>query len=299
MGGMASSTGMPRSRGTLNERLKRQAQAINAFLLQCQPLTLLSEIPGNIGDHLIWLGTERMLTSSGLTFDRLPMQVLQGSLSQRRKGILLIPGSGALTAKWHEWLPSLALVASKMFERVVILPSEFEPAVPIVHEVLLQENVFPFAREAESYAKIKGYGRAELALDLALWAGDCVSAQPDDYEQSPKNQLLAMRKDAGSLLVDNGFKAAKHNNDISLSCKNLSEFWGCIRESSEVVTDRLHVAVAAVMLNKHVHYVDPYDHKISRYIRFNFQDEFHSQLHHHDPLWLMEQGLAVRLGDGV
>ena len=83
----------------------------------------------------------------------------------------MIPGSGALTSKWHEWLPGLVLSASKVFERIVILPSEYEHQVPIVQEALLQKNVFPFAREVESYAKIKAYGKAELALDLALCCG--------------------------------------------------------------------------------------------------------------------------------
>lgn len=295
----STDAGWLRSTGILHVRLKKQQEAILGFLGQCQPLMLLSEMPGNIGDHLIWLGTERMLTISGLAFDRLPMELFNQSRFESKKGTLLIPGSGALTSKWHEWLPGLVLSASKVFERIVILPSEYEPEVPIVQEALLQKNVFPFAREVESYAKIKAYGKAELALDLALWAGDCISAQPVNSEQTPKNQLFAMRTDAGSLLADNDLKPASQNNDISLSCKNLTEFLDRIRESTEVVTDRLHVAVAAVMLNKQVHYVDPCDLKISRYIHYNFQNEFRSQLHHHDPLWLVEQGLAMRLGGGL
>jgi hypothetical protein len=36
------------------------------------------------------------------------------------------------------------------------------------------------------------------------------------------------------------------------------------------VTDRLHVAVAGVMLNKKLFYIDPDDEKISSYFNFTF-----------------------------
>jgi exopolysaccharide biosynthesis predicted pyruvyltransferase EpsI len=99
--------------------------------------------------------------------------------------------------------------------------------------------------------------------------------------------LLALRMDQGSLLADHGFAPAASNNDISLSCGNLDEFIHAIRSVNIIITDRLHVMVAAVMLGKQIKFVDPYNHKISRYIEFNFGKGFSEQLSHKTIEWLL------------
>ena len=270
-------------------KLKIQREAIAHFIGQSQPLWLLSEMPGNIGDHLIWVGTERLLTLSGLSYERVPVHSLKEE-TQARPGTLIIPGSGALVSLWHEWLPDLIIHSSSLFERVVILPSQFDADVPVVQNALQRHNVYPFARDVDSYKKIKKFGKAALAIDPALWAMDFTPAQPTAQHNNDTTHcktLLALRMDQGSLLADHGFAPAAGNNDISLTCGNLDEFIHAIRSANIIITDRLHVMVAAVMLGKQIEFVDPYNHKISRYIEFNFGKGFSDQLSHKTIEWLL------------
>lgn len=70
----------------------------------------------------------------------------------------------------------------------------------------------------------------------------------------------------------------------------MAAFLERIRGVDLVVTDRLHVVVAAAMLGKTVRFVDPADSKISRYVGFTFGDEFDDRLGQRDEQWLAAQG---------
>ena len=61
------------------------------------------------------------------------------------------------------------------------------------------------------------------------------------------------------------------------------------------MSDRLHVVVAAVMLGKAVHYVDPSRRKISAYVDYVFRDEFRNRLVQRDEQWLAAQGFIEPL----
>jgi exopolysaccharide biosynthesis predicted pyruvyltransferase EpsI len=270
--------------------MRKHQESIAHILHPTSPIYLLTEMQGNVGDQLIWAGTERMLCMSGLTFNRLTVQQLKEKI-HKTPGTLVVPGSGAFVDRWHEWLPDLIIFASPLFDRIVILPSQYDPNVPIVKKALQLENVFPFARDAHSYSKIKVFGKASLSLDPALWTIDFVPTQDDkkewDIDTAQVKSILALRTDKGSILADHGLQPAINNNDISLTCTDLNDFLNMIRQAHIVITDRLHVVVAAMMLGKQVHFVDPYDEKISRYIRYNFGDHFSNQLTQQTMDWLL------------
>jgi exopolysaccharide biosynthesis predicted pyruvyltransferase EpsI len=276
--------------------MRNHRESIAHFLHPTSPIYLLTEMQGNVGDQLIWAGTERMLCMSGLTFNRLTVEQLK-ERNHKTPGTLVVPGSGAFVDRWHEWLPDLIIFASPLFDRIVILPSQYDPNVPIVKKALQLENVFPFAREAHSYSKIKVFGKASLSLDPALWAIDFVPTQGDKKEwgtdTAQAKEILVLRTDQGSMLAYHGLQPAIHNNDISLTCIDLVEFLNMIRQAHIVITDRLHVVVAAMMLGKRVHFVDPYDEKISRYISYNFGDYFSNQLTQQSMDWLLIHHHAV------
>jgi exopolysaccharide biosynthesis predicted pyruvyltransferase EpsI len=247
---------------------------ICSFLLGLRPVHLLTQLHGNIGDHLIWAGTKDLLKSGGVGFSEISVSDM---VSGRCAGeTLVIPGSGALTTRWHEWLPALILEASEIFNRVVILPSSYDPSVTIVAKALSQPNVYAFAREPRSYREIKANGRAALALDPALFFlgfHDFSSGGAPIVEST--NRLICLREDLSSPLPERGFKPNPLcNNDISLTSVGLDEFLQKIRAADLVITDRLHVAVAAVMSGKRIQYLDPYDGKISIYFSFAFRETF-------------------------
>lgn len=88
-------------------RLSEQQGVVTEFVRRIGPVWLLTRMPGNMGDHLIWSGTERLMTSGGVEYVCISIGELQQSAGRQRPGTLVIPGSGALTTRFHEWLPEL------------------------------------------------------------------------------------------------------------------------------------------------------------------------------------------------
>ena len=277
-------------------RLATYADSLGRYLRVEPHLFLLSDMPGNIGDHLIWKGTQRLLKNQSIDFEHISVEHVIENLTSYSESTLVIPGSGAMTSRWHEWLPATVIAAATYFKKVVILPSEYEPEVDIVHKALSLKNVWAFAREAKSYTKIKHYGRAAIALDSALYAFNFETV--NHLERSDQDLgvvLIALRTDAGSMLPVKNLTQVESNNDISLTCRNLDEFLDLIQSHDSIITDRLHVAVASLMLGKTVRYADPYNQKISRYAKFNFRDEFEKSFQQRDESWLLDRGYVERI----
>jgi exopolysaccharide biosynthesis predicted pyruvyltransferase EpsI len=264
---------------TFLQRIEAYRQTMCSYIHQLGPIKLLTELYGNIGDHLIWAGTEDLLNSRQIIFLKFPMSNFNsmGDTQKFPGETLIIPGSGAFVTFWHEWLPALVIKAAKVFDRVVILPSGYDASVPIVGEALAQKNVFAFAREPRSYSEIKRFGQSALAFDPALFFSAFHHKLPLNTSNnfSWKKKLIALRTDKGSLIPKHGYvQNPKINNDISLTSSNLTEFINAIKKVDFVITDRLHVAVAAVMMEKKLYYFDPYDKKISTYFSFVFRQTF-------------------------
>jgi exopolysaccharide biosynthesis predicted pyruvyltransferase EpsI len=277
-------------------RSSSYADSIGSYFRVEPHLFLLSEMPGNIGDHLIWEGSQRLLKNQFIDFEYISVKNVIDNRTSYSESTLVIPGNAAMTSRWHEWLPARVIAAATHFKKVVILPSEYEPEIDIVHKALSLKNVWAFAREEKSYTRIKQYGRAAIALDPALYAFDFETV--NHLERSDEDLgvvLLALRTDAGSLLPINNLTQVELNNDISLTCGNLDEFLDLIQSHDSVITDRLHVAVASLMLGKTVRYVDPYNQKISRYAKFNFGDEFGKSFQQRDESWLLRRGFVERM----
>jgi exopolysaccharide biosynthesis predicted pyruvyltransferase EpsI len=282
---------------SMNKRLSAYGSSLAEFLRTKGPLSLLSEMPGNIGDHLIWSGTQRFLEKERIDFTNIPVNQVLDKRNFLSNQTLVVPGSGAMTSLFNEWLPQTITDASNVYGEVVILPSEFETEVTTVQNCLLLANVYPFARDADSYGKIKQLGKAGLGLDLALWAFDFRTPIPQNFsDTNPGNVLLALRTDSASKIDKEKISISGTNNDISLTTSNLNEFLETILAADTVVTDRLHVAVSGVMMGKNVRFVDPFNHKISRYLRYNFGNRFTERTQQRDENWLLSQGYVTRLG---
>ena len=281
---------------SMNKRLGVYGSSLAEFLRTKAPLALLSEMPGNIGDHLIWSGTQRFLEKEDLDFSNVLVRQVLDRLHPYSNKTLLVPGSGAMTSLFNEWLPETVSKASKKFREVVILPSEFEPGVTNVQDSLMLPNVYPFCRDSESYGKLKQLGKAGLGLDLALWAFDFRTPTSDIFgDTNPGNVLLALRTDSASSIDMENFSFSQTNNDISLTTRNLNDFLEKILAADTVVTDRLHVVVSGVMLGKNVRFVDPFNYKITRYLRHNFGSRFTERTQQRDVNWLSDQGYVTRL----
>ena len=251
-----------------SERVVTWGNSIAEYLKQYSNIYLLTELPGNIGDHLIWEGTIVFLNNHKISFKEIKKQDLD-SISAI-DGCLLIPGSGALTKHFNEWLPETIEVASSRFTYVVVLPSKINPEIQNVRKVLELSNVTLFAREQYSFSEAKRYGRVSLGIDLALFSRYFDEV---DSNESTSNEgiLVCLRTDAASKLTNGAYSLnGQINNDISITKSDLDGWMQAIKNSDSIVTDRLHVAVSAVMLNKNLFYIDADVDKISNYLKFTF-----------------------------
>jgi hypothetical protein len=186
------------------------------------------------------------------------------------RGTLLVPGSGAFHVLFNEWLPDLVLASADKFSQVIVLPSQFSNQVDSVKNLLQRTNVFCIARETDSYSQIKQIAEVGIGLDLALH----YFGQRIEYSQKISDMnlpLIALRQDKGSLLSISEIEVLSNlNNDISWSSKSLEHFVNQIERATLVVTDRLQIAVTAVMLGKKLNYLETYGDKIKNYFNFHF-----------------------------
>lgn len=274
-----------------SDRLKRYAEATARFINQGPaPTTLLRAMTGNMGDHLIWRGTQRMLDWYRVPYAELDVRDVPDRTQGMIRGTLIVPGSAGFSTRWHEGLAAAVATAADVFERVVVLPSSYAPHVDVVARALASGNVYPIAREPHSYREIRRFGRAGLALDFALYAMDF-----RDFDSGEGcGTLLALRTDQESRLPGLALSPnAAINDDISLTSRSLDDFLDQVAKSAEIVTDRLQIAVASVILGRRLRFVDPYDRKISRYFDFSFRGEFRDRISQHDEAWLADRDYVL------
>lgn len=277
-----------------NLRLDRYRHELNVFLSTSKSIFLLEGMRGNTGDHLIWDGTRRLLSQIGASYKGISVSDISQYGLAEPHGTLVIPGSGAFTESFNEWLPDLVNAAANRFERVLILPSQFETRVESVRRALSNPNVFPIARDFQSFSEIRSFGRSGLAPDPALYAIDIEAPirLPLESRSEPSELLICWRTDVDSSLTHLGLLASKDNEDLSTVSLNINQFLERIQASGIIFTDRLHVLVAAVLLGKQVHYLDSKNRKISNYIEFNFESDFVELVRPANPSELLRQRIV-------
>ena len=211
-------------------------------------------IYGNIGDHLIYAGTRRLL--NGLQYKETSVLNLSGAGGD----LALIAGGGAWSRAYNDMPKHLPRVEAK-FRRVIVLPSSFDIFDDSVREALAKTRALVFARERVSYEQIRGLCDADLAHDCAFFF------DYSPYLRAGRGALHAYRTDAeaapGVLPGD--------NNDISVTCESLDEWLWTISRHEVVRTDRAHVMIAAALLGKQVFYRPSGYHKVPAISDFALQ----------------------------
>ena len=201
---------------------------------------------GNIGDDLIHAGTRRLLA------DIPYREVGTWDLQDVRGHTALITGSGGWCIPFHHQLPQALPVIEQHFRRVIILPSTFDLAEPIVRNALKRTKALVFARELRSYEQIRAICNADIGHDCAFFFDF------GPYRRAGRGRLLAYRTDAESVPA----QVPPGNNDISLTCFGLDHWLWTIARCDTVETDRAHVMIAAAMLGKRIEYHGTVYHKV-------------------------------------
>jgi GT2 family glycosyltransferase/exopolysaccharide biosynthesis predicted pyruvyltransferase EpsI len=202
---------------------------------------------GNLGDGLIAAGTHALLEG------RVYREVSVDELPSSSGDTLLLPGSGAFCRPYHEWMPRALAIAELRFDRVIVLPSSFDPAEDVVRSVLQRSRATVFAREAESLRRISGLCRARLAHDCAFFFDF------SGYAAAGEGTLNAFRTDREAA---DGEILAADNDDISVTAPDLEGWLRTIERHRVVRTDRAHVMIAAALMGKQVEFSDGSYHKL-------------------------------------
>ncbi len=196
--------------------------------------------PGNYGDSLIWHGTKNLF--SELIIDEKYVDIN----SSRYNNTLLIDGGGNFVDYYSD-IRDFLIKKSFLYNEVIILPHTIfgDEQIRVLNNI--SSKLVIFCREEISVNflnnKIKN-------ANVYTWH-DC--AFYNNLVQEPKGsgELNAFRLDKESRLQ----KLPSSNKDISLkgyATKPLDEFIDKIYPYKQVNTDRLHVAICAVLLGKKV-----------------------------------------------
>lgn len=201
---------------------------------------------GNIGDDLIHAGARQLL--AGISYREIGTWDMQHASGHTA----VVTGSGGWCIPFHHQLPGALPLIEDRFERVIVLPSTFDLAEPVVLDVLQNSKALVFARERESYEQIRQVCRADIGHDCAFF----FDFRP--YCQRGSGHLVAFRTDGESARGD----LPAGNNDISLTCFGLDHWLWTIAGHATVATDRAHVMIAATLLGKPVEYHRTNYHKV-------------------------------------
>lgn len=208
---------------------------------------------GNIGDDLIHAGVRQLLAD--ISYREIGTWDMHDSSGHTA----LITGSGGWCVPFHHQLPQALPLIEERFKKVIILPSTFDLAEPIVFDALQRTKALVFARERESYEQIRHVCNADIGHDCAFY----FDFHP--YRRAGAGHLIAFRTDGESARV--GVPAG--NNDISLTCFGLDHWLWTIARHASISTDRAHVMIAATLLGKQVEYHRTNYHKVPAIAKYS------------------------------
>ena len=234
-----------------HQRRTTDRENLRAIVSKYPDPVLLTGTLGNMGDHFMWAGADSALG------DLFTSRLDAADLPSSRGDTLVFPGNGAFAPSHHGYIPPLVHMAASRFRNVVILPSTFDVTLEETRDVLRLPNVIPLAREQVS---------SDAVGCPALLCCSVYAPLP-----SPTNSgkpLICLRTDAEA-----SYQPAEllhRNRDISATATNLSEWLAIIAASASVVTDRSHVMVAAVLLDKPVRLLEGNYFKNAAMAEFTF-----------------------------
>jgi len=197
--------------------------------------------PGNWGDALIRYGTIKFFRQAGIQYKELtiPHKIkwIKWVKPLINRGVLIYGGGGAWCKLWNTPIDFLNRV-KKYFTNIVVLPSTYELQYSI-------DNTTFFCRDF--YESKTNIPTAIFCHDMAFYIGNILT---------PKGTGAGyfFRTDSGSL---NKFEIPPDNNDLSPGgdhFSDISTFVEKIAKYEIIHTDRLHIAIAACLLRKPLHF---------------------------------------------
>ena len=197
--------------------------------------------PGNYGDSLIWHGTKILLSSLNISEQYVDIS------SPKYNNVLFIDGGGNLVSYYSD-VKEFLIKKSSLYDEIIILPHTIfgKKQVEVLNDISSKLTVF--CREKVSAEFLENritHG------DVYLWHDCAFYNSFENLRRKGSGILNAFRSDIES----SKYAIPASNIDISrdrYAQKPLDEFTNTINRYHYVNTDRLHVAIAAVLLDKEV-----------------------------------------------
>jgi len=272
---------MVRDTGELHKRLEESRRLLLDVIGQPGDFTVLRSW-GNRGDELIFAGMRRLLRD--LSYREYDIRLLDRVPAG---GLAVISGGGSWCRPFHA-MPELLSAVELSFRRVIVFPSSFDIEEPAVRQVLEKTRAVVFARERESYERIRGLCDVRLAHDTAFFF---------DFEpyrsRFQQGVLHAFRRDAEAA----GGALPEDNRDISEECQSLDEWLWTISRHRLIRTDRAHVVIAGAMLDKQIEYRPSSYHKVPAIVDFCIPQNLITTLRVGDGLGPAVEPARLRTGD--
>ena len=248
-----ASRDMVKAIAELSESAKSLLEAVG----DASDVTLLRSW-GNRGDDLIYAGTRRLLRD--YSYRECDIR----KLDQTPEGkTAIIAGGGAWCRPFH-LIPEILPAVAARFSRVIVFPSSFDTEEAAVREALSRTQAVVFARERESYERIRHLCDARLAHDTAFFFD--FAPYRSGFHQGVLN---AFRLDAEA----SGAPIPEENRDISIDCATLDRWLWTISRHDLIRTDRAHVLIAAAMLGRRVEYRPSSYHKVPAIVEFSISSD--------------------------
>lgn len=196
--------------------------------------------PGNYGDSLIWHGTKILLNKLNISENYVEID------SPKINDVLFIDGGGNFIDYYSD-VRDFLIKNHDFYKEIVILPHTIFGDEQINTLNNLFGNITVFCREKVSYNFVK---QNFLKGKVYLWH-DC--AFYNIFPKSPRGMgiLNTFRKDKESILDS----IPHSNNDLSYNgyaTKPLDELVNSLKQYQEINTDRLHIAICAILLGEKV-----------------------------------------------
>ncbi|MEK7506927.1 MAG: polysaccharide pyruvyl transferase family protein [Patescibacteria group bacterium] len=228
---------------------------------------------GNYGDSLIWHGTKILLSSLNISERYVDIS------SPKYNDILLIDGGGNLVDYYSD-VKEFLIKKSSLYNEIIILPHTIsgEKQVEVLNNTLSKLTVF--CREKVS----AGFLENKLTNgEIYLWH-DCAFYNTFPPTPLGKGALNVFRSDKESILS----KLPELNIDLAYSgyaTKSLNELIDTLKKYEQINTDRLHIAIGATLLQRHVrlfpnsYYKNKavFDYSFKRFPNISFVENFNNQ----------------------
>jgi exopolysaccharide biosynthesis predicted pyruvyltransferase EpsI len=196
--------------------------------------------PGNYGDSLIWHGTKRLLSSLNISERYVDI------FSPKYNDILFVDGGGNLVDCYSD-VKDFLVKKFDLYSEMVILPHTIsgEDQIEVLNNISGKLTIF--CREKVSAEFLEN---RLTRGNVYLWH-DCAFYNKFPQVPAGKDVLNIFRTDKESIL----HALPESNNDISCNgyaTKPLKELIDILQKYEQVNTDRLHIAIGAILLGKRV-----------------------------------------------